>query len=145
MQYRSPDSVFPVAMIVHNPTDCCPEDTGLQPGMTSYSVDVGAETPFGTDGKGVGFGAIADGLFNTAMLVERKTPVSWMRPDQEITFETAGKGINKEAKRIGSRHTGGANIGLYDGSVHFFSDTIDLRVFKGIFTKAGGETASIWD
>ena len=128
---------------VNVPTYQCPDRKDLEPGMTTYSVVVGKETPFGTDGKGNGLGQIADGTSNTFLIVERATPVCWMCPDQEITFEEACKGINKSEKGIGSAHTGGANFGICDGSVHFVSETIDLTILKAMFTKAGGESVAL--
>lgn len=38
-----------------------------------------------------------------------------------------------------SNHTGGVQIALCDGSVRFASDSIDLAIWRGIATRAGGE------
>ena len=37
-------------------------------------------------------------------------------------------------------HTGGINACLGDGSVHFYSDTVALRVWRGLGTARGGES-----
>lgn len=42
-----------------------------------------------------------------------------------------------------SRHPGGANFGLCDGSVTFISDTIDLSAYRHLATISGGESASL--
>lgn len=42
-----------------------------------------------------------------------------------------------------SRHPGGVNFALADGSVHFVADTIDLGVYRALATVAGGETVSL--
>ena len=41
-----------------------------------------------------------------------------------------------------SRHTGGANAAMADGSVRFFSDTADLTTWRAMGTRAGGEVVS---
>ncbi len=64
-------------------------------------------------------------MSNTIFLVERRTPVNWMNPLGEMTFETACQGINVDAMGISSYHPGGANVGMADGAVRFLSDTID--------------------
>jgi prepilin-type N-terminal cleavage/methylation domain-containing protein/prepilin-type processing-associated H-X9-DG protein len=38
-----------------------------------------------------------------------------------------------------SRHNGGVNLALCDGSVRFVGDSIDLAVWRGLATRAGGE------
>ena len=38
----------------------------------------------------------------------------------------------------GSWHNGGANFVFVDGSVHFLSESIDLRTFHELSTRAGG-------
>jgi prepilin-type processing-associated H-X9-DG protein len=40
-----------------------------------------------------------------------------------------------------SRHSGGVNLTLCDGSVRFVTDSIDLTVWRGLATRAGGEVA----
>jgi prepilin-type N-terminal cleavage/methylation domain-containing protein/prepilin-type processing-associated H-X9-DG protein len=39
-----------------------------------------------------------------------------------------------------SKHPGGVNAALCDGSVHFFAETIDLAVWRALSTTQGGET-----
>jgi prepilin-type processing-associated H-X9-DG protein len=42
-----------------------------------------------------------------------------------------------------SRHSGGVNFCLADGSVRFLSDTVDHNQFRATCTKAGGEVAML--
>ena len=42
-----------------------------------------------------------------------------------------------------SLHPGGVNIALGDGSVRFVSDTVDLAVWRGLGTRAGGEVGGL--
>jgi len=45
----------------------------------------------------------------------------------------------------GSRHPGGVNVLMCDGSVHFIQDTIELAVWRGMGTRAGKELVEIFD
>ncbi|GAB5406764.1 MAG: DUF1559 domain-containing protein [Aureliella sp.] len=42
-----------------------------------------------------------------------------------------------------SYHTGGVQVGLADGSVHFLSQSIDLQTWRALGTRSGGEVASV--
>jgi len=43
----------------------------------------------------------------------------------------------------GANHSGGMNIVMVDGSVHFLADTINKEIFHALATKAGGEVAGL--
>jgi len=45
---------------------------------------------------------------------------------------------------FGSRHAGGANFVLCDGSVHFISENIDPELFVALCTIDGGESVAGW-
>jgi prepilin-type N-terminal cleavage/methylation domain-containing protein/prepilin-type processing-associated H-X9-DG protein len=45
-------------------------------------------------------------------------------------------------REVYSFHTGGANVVFADGSVHFLGESIDIRVFAVLVTRAGGEVVS---
>jgi len=115
----------------------CPS-YGINPasGHCNYSVIMGEETAF-FDEHSKGFGDIRDGTSNTICLVERKEPINWMDPLNEITFEEALVGINTPDSKIGSRHTGGINVALFDGSVTFIINTIDADFWKAFLTING--------
>jgi prepilin-type processing-associated H-X9-DG protein len=42
-----------------------------------------------------------------------------------------------------SKHTGGVNLALADGSVRFVSDTVDLAVWRAMGTAMGGEAVVV--
>ena len=124
------------------------------PGMTNYSVVVGkvdsegarelglqapCSTAFPEPNKWVSLAHMTDGTSNTIGIVERREPVCWMDPSQEITLEEAIKLYQTEQSPVGSTHKGGFNIGICDGSVTFMSETVSIEVWKALLTANGGE------
>jgi len=94
---------------------------------------------------GLGLGSITDGTSNTVAIVEVKKPFNWMDPTADITLDELLKGINgkgENAGKAGSYHTGGMNVGLFDGSVRFITDSIDKSLLRAIGTINGGESRS---
>jgi prepilin-type N-terminal cleavage/methylation domain-containing protein/prepilin-type processing-associated H-X9-DG protein len=105
-----------------------------------------------------GFAAITDGLSNTLMvgeaLPERTKWCAW--PYANTAVGTCAIALN--AKQLdgtpydpwvwqntygfASRHPGGANFGLADGSVRFVTDGIDLATYRALATIQGGEVVS---
>ena len=66
------------------------------------------------------------------------------------TFESDGPGGQHAAgtswwttSGFKSRHPGGANFCMGDGSVHFITETIDYRLYNELGSRAGGEVASL--
>ena len=102
--------------------DSVPETAG-----SFYSVIVGADAAFFESQTK---SSTKEERENTIFLVERKTPVNWMDPSQEITFETACKGINVDATGISSNHSSGVNIAFGDGSVGFLEDKTDGKKLR---------------
>lgn len=99
---------------------------------TTYSVVVGNETAFPGAGKWRKWEDFADGLAKTLCVVERKTPVCWMNPTQELTLETL-------AAEVGSGHKAGFNAAFFDGCVRFLPSTTDAATLNAWATVAGGE------
>lgn len=48
-----------------------------------------------------------------------------------------------QARGFKSLHPGGAQFVMADGSVHFFSESIDHNIYRGLATRDGGETVSV--
>jgi len=98
-----------------------------------YSVVYGAETAF-TGSHPTKFEDMAGGTSNTIVLVERRTPVNWMDPSREITFETAIKGINVDAMGISSYHPGVVLAAFGDGAVRSISESVDKELMRALLT-----------
>ncbi|MDR1958731.1 MAG: DUF1559 domain-containing protein [Planctomycetaceae bacterium] len=133
---------------VNLPVFQCPSNGQVEPGFNChYSVVVGKKTPF-EGSKPFTFNAIADGLSNTVMCVERRDPVCWMDPSSELTYEEVlENGINPNPSeglgsfhRSGSNGSGGVNTAFCDGSCRFIPETIDRQILKSILTKDGNES-----
>jgi prepilin-type N-terminal cleavage/methylation domain-containing protein/prepilin-type processing-associated H-X9-DG protein len=65
-----------------------------------------------------------------------------MPPNSWSCIDGSGGHLLSGAWTAGSRHPGGVNVVFGDGSVHFVKQTISLRVWWALGTKAGGEVIS---
>ena len=62
------------------------------------------------------------------------------------TFEESIEGVNNlwyRACGFKSRHPGGANFAMADGSVHFIGETVDYRLYNELGSRDGGEVVSL--
>jgi prepilin-type processing-associated H-X9-DG protein len=57
----------------------------------------------------------------------------------QIGFPNPEGGGNAQHYSARSRHPGGVHAAMCDGSVHFFTDEIDLKVWRNLSTSKGGE------
>jgi len=128
---------------------CCSENFG-RPWNPSCGV-------FGRHVSAIKLAHIKDGTSNTIMAGEslpgecswhsvfgHNFPLSGTTVPINNPF-TAAPGSPDEWQRTcgyKSRHPGGANFLLCDGSVHFFAETIDYRLYNGLGTRDGKEACS---
>ena len=63
-------------------------------------------------------------------------PLNYYRKPDDIV-EPSGDWLNNYG--FNSRHPGGANLAMMDGSVQFVSETIDLTVYRALGSIQGGE------
>ena len=104
-------------------------------GGCSYSIIDGAESAFTGSIPREGFDDLE--LRARIFLVERRTPVNWMDPSREISFETACKGINVDTMGIGSYHPGGAGCALGDASFRWLPNNMDSDTLRTVLTGSG--------
>jgi prepilin-type N-terminal cleavage/methylation domain-containing protein/prepilin-type processing-associated H-X9-DG protein len=104
-------------------------------------------------------GDITDGTTNTFIIGEAMPAWSqwnwWYNPN--ACTATCAIPLNRVLKvpravndwpnnyGFASRHTGGANFGLGDGSVRFISDNIDTLTYRAMATVSGGEVNTLQD
>ncbi len=106
----------------------------------------------------VRFEHVSDGLSNTLMVGETLPRQCSFISAFSVNFNLSPTNIplntllsneqnpNQDWYRVcgfKSRHPGGANFAMGDGSVQFLSETIDFRLFNALGTRAGGEAASV--
>jgi prepilin-type processing-associated H-X9-DG protein len=84
------------------------------------------------------FEDITDGLSRTFLLGEVNANFKpWGHP---ANWRDPGKGINQSPYGFGGpRSTGGANMAMVDGSVHFISERVSPTVLQALATPNGGE------
>ena len=99
---------------------------------TSYVILAGESTMF-PPGRLSKFADINDGTANTIMLVEAKTSIPWTKPED---FEYAP---DKPLAKFGGYSSEGYNVLFADGSVRFFSKTLDEGLLRKLITARGGE------
>lgn len=131
--WDSPNNMALVGRIP--PVYRCPSEPDQTSGNTTYQVVVGPKTMF-TGGDGVKIDEIPDGTSNTILVVESARPVPWTAPD-DIPYDPS-----LPFAGFGSKHPGGCNIALADGSVRFLKRSVLPGVITSLLTRAGGEIVS---
>ena len=110
------------------------------PGQTTYEVVVDPGSMFTGEPVGVDLKSVTDGTANTLMVVEATNPVPWTKPEDLST--AAGDSI----PGIGSKHPGGFNAAMVDGSIRFVrsspSSPLSPSSLKALVTRDGGELVS---
>ena len=87
-----------------------------------------------------GFRWAAPGFYNAA--INTMAPPNWRFPAVQACGG-CGQADSEGIFPARSRHTGGAQHALGDGSVQFISNTIDLRTYQGLGSASSGDIANI--
>ncbi|MEW4565894.1 DUF1559 domain-containing protein [Bremerella sp. JC770] len=148
------------------PTSPCALTTGctIEGPSNDHHGAAGTTSPgmFVVRASKIGMRDVTDGTSNTLMVGEQKSitddGVSWQMNHwmEGFCLVSTIKGINSDIrtasygtaygsyydKSFSSFHPGGAQFLFTDGSVHFLPETIDIRTFCRLGTKAGNETLS---
>jgi prepilin-type processing-associated H-X9-DG protein len=115
----------------------CPSLPAKSPDLTPYQVLFGVGTIFDKEKMG---GAtipdITDGTSNTLLVVESDSPARWSEPNA-LDF-TEGQPISG----LGSKHPGGFNALMADGSVRFLKSSVAPQVLNALATRNRGEVVS---
>ena len=112
---------------------------------------------FGRYKNAIRFDDVRDGLTNTFMIGETLprhcTFISAWAVNFNVSPTTIPLNTMEQDNGVGqnwwrccgfkSRHPGGAAFAMGDGSVHFVSEGIDMRVYNALGTRAGSEVAKL--
>lgn len=82
-------------------------------------------------------------IFGSTLDAMNKEYVTESFADNSSWTDCSTPGTADAVTNFGSQHPGGANFLFCDGSVHFLSETIDMTIYRGLSTRAGGEAVSI--
>ena len=114
----------------------CPDNPAAKPGKACCYSAIAGEGLIPAKKKGDmtagSFARLVDGTSNTIFTIEVKEPFCWMDPTADITLDELAKGINAKDGRASSYHPGGCNVGMFDGSIKFFSNTIDKDTLRAL-------------
>jgi prepilin-type processing-associated H-X9-DG protein len=114
----------------------CPSEN-IPDGLTTYLVVVDPRSIFTGNPQGVSVGRVTDGTANTLMVVEAANAVPWSKPE-DLSLQSSAPALG-----MGSKHPGGFNASMADGSVRFIrsapADPIRPEVLKALVTRDGGE------
>jgi prepilin-type processing-associated H-X9-DG protein len=126
----------------------CPSDDNDGPKgsehETSYVVVVGSKTAFPGD-KCVALSDITDDQSNTILVVEvQNSGIHWMEP-RDLHVTQMAPGINPvKGQGISSKHRGGANVVMADGSVKYLdAEKLTAEDVQSLLTIDGNEPPPI--
>jgi prepilin-type processing-associated H-X9-DG protein len=116
----------------------CPSGL-LGRGLTTYEVFVEPRSMFTGKPTGVTVREVTDGTSHTLLVVEAKKPVPWTRPGG-LSLASSDPALG-----MGSKHDGGFNASMVDGSVRFIKTSgegaIEPGDLRAMVTRDGREAA----
>ena len=111
----------------------CPSEPALTQGLTTYQVIVGPGSMFTGEPTGVSVSGVSDGMSSTLTVVEAASPVPWTKPE-DLSLASTDPMLG-----VGSKHPGGFNVTMADGSVRFFKTSTGGQALRAMVTRNGHE------
>lgn len=118
----------------------CPISTRKKGSLDTDYVMVVGEGTISNGPEGTRINDITDGAANTIFCVEiAESGIHWMEP-RDLVFDDMSFAINdRSSPSISSRHAGGANVLMADGSVRFLSNDTQATLVRAMLTVADNE------
>ncbi|MGO9113889.1 MAG: DUF1559 domain-containing protein [Thermoguttaceae bacterium] len=150
--YDSCGSIYTAGVRMNQVTDGAAHTLMISEGLVSrYEPDWG-----GPIGEAL-YGNMGGALFSASLTPDSsaddnvygpcpqdKGDTTYRAPCQSIASDSWGQPCGKKAfSAARSKHPGGVNAAMADGAVGFVSDDVDLVVWRGLGTRAGGELVEV--
>ncbi len=117
--------------------------------MTGEVIQGQGKTPGKFDLRGFGWwyggAAFETFLSPNSTLPDQMEAASYCNTANRLNppcIPTPGGDLFQITNAVRSRHPGGVNVGMCDGSVKFFKNTTNLFIWRGLGTTQGGEVIS---
>ncbi|MFI5459742.1 MAG: DUF1559 domain-containing protein [Isosphaerales bacterium] len=118
----------------------CPSEPLLSQSLTTYEVIVDPRSMFTGEPTGVPMSSVSDGSSTTLLVVEAASPVPWSKPEDRSLASL------DRLLGMGSKHPGGFNAAMADGSVRFVrtagNDAISPQDLRALVTRDGHEAVA---
>jgi prepilin-type processing-associated H-X9-DG protein len=118
----------------------CQSERRLSQGLTTYEAIVDPRSIFTGAASEVPFSSVSDGSSKTLLVVEAASPVPWTKPE-DLSLAPLDRPLG-----VGSKHRGGFNASMADGSVRFIKttgkDAISAHDLRSLVTRDGHEAVA---
>ncbi len=118
----------------------CPSERLPSASLTTYLVVVDPRSMFTGEASGVSISNVGDGSAATLLVVEAASSVPWSKPE-DLSLAPSDRPLG-----VGSKHPGGLNASMADGSVRFIrtsgNDAISPQDLRALATRDGHEAVS---
>jgi len=118
----------------------CPSAQLPSQSLTTYQVFVDPLSIFTGEPSGVPLSSVSDGTSSTLLVVEAASPVPWTKPE-DLSLASSDRLLE-----MGSKHPGGFNASMADGSIRFIKtsgkEAISPQDLRALVTRSGHEVVA---
>ncbi|EAQ81218.1 DUF1559 family PulG-like putative transporter [Blastopirellula marina] len=138
------DTIYRVVSDVVRGLSWSGNESTSQGAITQATLDAAGSACEGNKSNHSSYSALRwnRGTFEYVMFNTMATP-NWKYPSCMTSSSTSNHGSSSGIYAARSRHPGGVNVTLADGSVRFLTDTINLQTYHAMGSRNGGEVAQL--